>query len=96
MPRPKKGEKTPGSGRQKGTTNQKTAELKEMVFEALNRGPDGGAEWLYRQREDNPVAFLAFLGKFVPKDVNIGGQKDSPVVTMVQLVPMLRKDIEQN
>jgi len=60
-----------------------------MVFGALNHGPNGGEKWLIKQRNENPVAFLTLLGKFVPRDINIGGQSDNPVVTTIRLVSLL-------
>lgn len=55
------------------------SELKQMVFGALEQA--GGQKWLYQQMTDNPVAYMTLLGKFVPRDVNLGGQDDNPVKT---------------
>ena len=51
-------------GRPKGTRNTATKQLKDMIFEALSRA--GGVEYLTRQANDNPRAFLALLGKILP------------------------------
>lgn len=73
-----KGVKT--GGRTKGTLNRYTTELKDMVFGALN-ADEGGEAWLKSQKSENPVAFMTLLGKFVPRDLNIGGQDDNPIKT---------------
>jgi hypothetical protein len=50
-----------------GSKNKLTVELKEMVFGALQDA--GGQEYLLRQTDENPKAFLALVGKFVPRDI---------------------------
>lgn len=64
------GQKT--GGRRKGTPNRLTNTLKEMAEGAL--ADAGGREYLVTQARENPGAFLAFLGKFVPKDLNVSGE----------------------
>lgn len=84
---PKGRPKPAGSGRQKGGMNKKTKELKELVFSALHA--DEGAEaWLRQQKHENPVAFMTLLGKFVPRDLNLGGQPENPIVAEIRLIPM--------
>jgi len=85
--RPKGQPKT--GGRAKGTTNKHTADLKAMTFAALNAG-GGGQAWLERQRDENPVAFMNLLSKFIPRDLNIGGQDDNPIRTIhrIELIPL--------
>jgi hypothetical protein len=72
-----KGVKT-GGGSRKGKPNKIPSDLKLMAFGALEAG--GGQKWLEQQMIDNPAAFMSFLGKFVPKDLNVGGQSDNPVL----------------
>lgn len=57
----------PKGGRPKGSPNKLTRDLKEMTFNALNNA--GGEEYLTQQAHENPKAFLAFLGRFVPSEV---------------------------
>ena len=57
-----KGKKT--GGRQKGSTNKTTAELKEMILGALSEV--GGQAYLVQQALDNPNAFMTLVGKVVP------------------------------
>lgn len=64
--RPKGTPKT--GGRQAGTPNKHTGEIKQMIEQALTRV--GGVEYLMRQARENASAFLALVGKILPKDVN--------------------------
>lgn len=56
-----------GLGRPKGAQNKITRELKTMILEALEN--KGGVEYLERQAEDNPTAFLTLIGKVLPLQV---------------------------
>ncbi len=60
--------KPPGSGKKKGTPNKITAELKDMIREALDKA--GGVEYLLAQSRDNPTAFLTLVGKILPLQVS--------------------------
>lgn len=63
------GDGTPGPGRPKGVPNKTTTAVKEMVLEALDKA--GGVEYLLKQAEDNPTAFLTLLGKTLPLTANL-------------------------
>lgn len=56
-----------GKGRPKGSINKIHFEVKEMILTALNNV--GGQEYLTRQAEENPTAFLSLLGKVIPRDI---------------------------
>lgn len=73
-----------GKGRQKGVPNKVTGALKDMILTALNN--KGGVDYLERQADDNPVAFMALVGKVLP--MTVAGDTDNPlkVVTVVELV----------
>lgn len=72
-----------GKGRPKGAVNKNTAALKEMILAALSN--KGGVEYLERQAEANPTAFLTLVGKVLP--MTVAGDPESPLaVTMVELV----------
>jgi hypothetical protein len=51
-------------GRQKGTPNKADATIKDMVINALQHV--GGAQYLARQAEQNPVAFMALVSRVLP------------------------------
>lgn len=71
-------------GRQKGTTNKLTADVKAMVLSALDKA--GGVEYLLTQAQSNPNAFLTLVGKVLP--MTVAGDPTSPVVTRIELVAM--------
>jgi hypothetical protein len=54
-------------GRKPGACNKHTADLKEMILGALQGA--GGMKYLIQQAKDNPAAFLALVGKIVPRDI---------------------------
>jgi hypothetical protein len=57
-----------GKGRVKGVPNKVTAAVKDMILQALAN--KGGVEYLEKQADQNPVAFLTLVGKVLPLDVN--------------------------
>lgn len=60
-----KGRKKTG-GRKRGSENRVTSDVKAMVHEALHEV--GGVDYLARQAKANPKAFLALLGRTLPKE----------------------------
>jgi hypothetical protein len=62
--RPKGSGKTPGSGRKKGSGNKDTKAIRDMIVGALS--DVGGQEYLARQAEENPVAFMGLVAKVLP------------------------------
>lgn len=71
-----------GKGRPKGALNKNTAQLKDMILEALNEA--GGIEYLQRQADENPTAFLTLVGKVLPLQLS-GGDKPAGGVAFVWL-----------
>lgn len=67
-----KGHKT--GGRQRGTPNKLTGELKDMILSALSKA--GGVAYLQQQAEKNPGPFLALVGKVLPMQVTGADNKD--------------------
>jgi hypothetical protein len=64
MPR---GGSAPGErrgGRQRGTPNRLTGDVRAMILGALSEV--GGQSYLARQAEQNPVAFMALVGRVLP------------------------------
>ena len=64
-----------GRGRKKGTLNKITRDLKEAIlntFQGL-----GGEDWLRKQAEKNPVAFMTLLARVLPLQVSA---PDGPVL----------------
>jgi len=63
-------------GRQKGTPNKVTGELRQMILKALDNC--GGVEYLQRQADENPTAFLTLVGKVLP--LTVAGDSNAPVI----------------
>lgn len=64
----KKGhQKILGSGARKGVPRKFTQEIKDMVRLALQEA--GGVDYLVRQAEANPAAFLSLVAKILPKEI---------------------------
>ena len=66
-------------GKPKGATNKVTTELKEMILQAL--GSAGGIDYLQRQAEEKPAAFLALIGKVLPMQVT--GEGGGPLTVEI-------------
>ena len=51
-------------GKPKGAVTKSTAAIKDMILMALDKA--GGADYLARQAEETPAAFMALVGKVLP------------------------------
>lgn len=58
--------------RPKGATNAKSIALKQMILNALDKA--GGSNYLYRQSQDNPTAFMTLIGKVLPLSLSNEGE----------------------
>lgn len=83
MAKPKGSPKT--GGRQKGTPNKLTQQLKEMILEAAEQagGEGGTVAYLKKQATETPGPFLALLGKVLP--MQISGDENNPLVTVTKI-----------
>lgn len=54
-------------GRQKGTPNKATTEIKAAVMAAFDKV--GGAKYLERIAEENPAVFCQLLAKILPNEI---------------------------
>jgi hypothetical protein len=80
----KVGSKNPGArgrGRPKGSPNKTTAAVKDMILQALTN--KGGADYLERQADENPAAFMTLVGKVLPLQVT-GDPDGAPIVHEVR------------
>lgn len=76
-------------GRTKGTPNKIDADVKNMILCALSK--KGGAEYLEKQADANPVAFMALVGKVLPMTVQ--GDAQNPLTfTITTGVPRADDD----
>jgi len=70
-------------GRKKGVPNKITKELKEMILGALDQC--GGQNYLARQAEENPTAFMALVGKVLPMTVQGTGDGGALTIQIMKL-----------
>lgn len=68
-------------GRKAGTPNKLGADVKAMILGALEA--NGGMEYLSARAKDQPVAFMALVGKVLPMTVQ--GDADNPVKTVMEI-----------
>lgn len=69
-------------GRQKGSPNKLTAQLKDMILQALDEShPDGGVGYLKQTAIEHPTAFLTLVGKVLPMQVT--GEDGGAVVIQI-------------
>lgn len=80
MAKPKGLPKT--GGRVKGTPNKDNAAIKDMITQALSKA--GGVDYLTRQADENPTAFMGLIGKVLPLQLS-GGDKPAGGVAFVWL-----------
>lgn len=80
----------PGPGRPRGVPNGITSDLKAMIRGALDKA--GGVDYLVRQANENPAAFMSLVGKTLPKEItgeDGGALKIS--LSSIELVPLSAK-----
>jgi len=56
-----------GPGRPAGVPNRTTTVIRDLITGALDKA--GGMDYLVKQAEQNPVAFMALVGKVLPLQV---------------------------
>ena len=82
----KDGNKAGKAGRPKGAGDKKTAQLKDMILQALDKS--GGVYYLQARAEDpkTAAAFLSLIGKVLP--LTIAGDGDNPLkmITTIERV----------
>lgn len=69
-------------GRVKGTPNKIGKQLKEMILEALS--DVGGVDYLARQANESPAAFMALIGKVLP--MTLVGDQNAPLIVKIERV----------
>ena len=61
-------------GRQKGALNKFSGDVRAMVLKALEEA--GGVQYLVDQSKSNPGAFIALVGKAMPREVTLDATAD--------------------
>lgn len=59
------------AGRPKGSANKIGQELQAMLKASFSRV--GGIEYLVKQAEENPTAYMTMISKLLPKQVEVSG-----------------------
>jgi hypothetical protein len=75
------GQPRTGGGSRKGRPNKITAAVKDMIVSALNEV--GGVEYLVRQAEENPSAFMTLVGKVLPLQLTGGPNGEAIQIRVV-------------
>jgi hypothetical protein len=78
----------PAWGRQKGTPNKNTAQLRDMILEALERR--GGVDYLAKVA-DKP--FCALLARVIP--LQVGGDPENPLQIILDVTKLNDNDLLQ-
>lgn len=65
-------------GRRKGVQNKVTREIREALIEAFDQA--GGVAYLVERSKDQPVAFMAMLGRLLPSEIKASIEGESPLV----------------
>lgn len=73
--------KRAGKGRPPGARNKLGPQIKEMVEGAL--ADAGGRDYLVKQARKNPKAFLALVGKLIPRDLNVSAEVRHTLVDLI-------------
>jgi hypothetical protein len=74
-------------GRQKGTPNKLSGDVRAMIFAALDEV--GGHSYLVEQARANPVAFLSLVGKVLPMQVNTTVKRDIRELSKAELLAII-------
>jgi hypothetical protein len=71
-------------GSRKGKPNKVTAQLKEMILEALDNA--GGVEYLEKKANDPRTAgaFLSLIGKVLPMTIQGPGENGELLITTIE------------
>ncbi len=89
------GKFTPGtpkqenSGRVAGVANVVTRDIREMIHTALTK--TGGVNYLVRQSNENPVAFMGLVGKIIPQQIDATIRRELPMMTREDILALLDK-----
>ena len=75
-----------GPGRPKGSVNKINAALRDMILASLDKA--GGEAYLVEQARANPSAYLALLGKLIPKDITATVEARAYIVAPEQAASM--------
>ncbi len=81
--------KTSGQGRPKGVPNKLNTDIRAMILGALDAA--GGVEYLTRQADENPSAFMSLVGRVLPTKI----EADVAVRSYVMRAPLPIESAEE-
>ena len=76
-----------GAGRPKGSPNITTAIIREMAMASLQEV--GGKGYFVKQAHENPNAYMAFISKILPKEIEAKVDMVADVTAKVHIAPAL-------
>lgn len=69
-------------GRQKGTPNKLSSDIREVIKAAFDEA--GGKEYLVTLSKSDPRTFLTLVGKIVPTAITGGDEDDAPIKQVIE------------
>ena len=82
-------------GRQKGTTNKNTTQLKDAILQAATEEGNGTlTAYLRQQAREQPAAFMSLLGRVLPLQLQNDRDNPFPITEVVHLVVDTREQAE--
>ena len=79
-----------GKGRPKGAVNKITKTIREAI--ELSFVQVGGADYLAKMADEQPVAYMSLLGKILPQQMELAGKDGGAIIAEVRRVVIDGKD----
>lgn len=79
-------------GSRKGRKNKVNKEIKDLIRGALDDA--GGRQYLFEQAKLNPVAFMALIGKIIPKEVSSTVEQTTTLKEPIVIVRATKQDAD--
>lgn len=79
-----------GKGRPKGAVNKVTKTIREAIEASFIKV--GGATYLAKMAEEQPVAYMTLLGKIIPQQMELAGKDGGAIIAEVRRVVIDGKD----
>lgn len=83
-------ETAPRNGRKPGSLNRETTVLRDAALAALEKGPGGAEGFFLELRATDPVAFANFLGRLIPKTLNLDGPLAQGLASLLESAAVIK------
>ncbi len=80
-------------GRKPGIPNKFNREIKDMILYALT--DRGGWEYLARQAEKHPPAFMGLIAKIIPQEVKLQAKTEHTFVITPELMETAKQELKR-